>query len=83
MAVKMYSLATFGMPSPTINVHEQSTLILINCLFTVMVYYDIILTFGDEVERVWMKKFTWFTVLWFLVCGYLYRPHGLTSYKPY
>ncbi len=36
-----------------------------------MVYYDIILTFGDEVERVWKKKFTWFTVLWFLVCGYL------------
>ena len=48
-----------------------------------MVYYDIILTFDDEVERVWKKKFTWFTVLWFLVCGYLYRPHGLTSYKPY
>ncbi|KJA19154.1 hypothetical protein HYPSUDRAFT_204885 [Hypholoma sublateritium FD-334 SS-4] len=32
----------------------------------VMVYYDIIITFGDEVERIWKRKFTWFTLLWFL-----------------
>ena len=32
-------------------------------------YYDIVITFGDEVERVWKRKFTWFTMLWFLVCS--------------
>ena len=33
----------------------------------VMLFYDILLTFGEEVERIWMKKFSHFTVLWFLV----------------
>jgi len=32
----------------------------------VMLFYDIMLTFGEEVERVWLKKFSHFTVLWFL-----------------
>ncbi|TFK37171.1 hypothetical protein BDQ12DRAFT_608300, partial [Crucibulum laeve] len=32
----------------------------------VMLFYDIILTFGDEVERIWMRKYTPVTVLWFL-----------------
>ncbi|KAF8661197.1 hypothetical protein AX16_001477 [Volvariella volvacea WC 439] len=31
----------------------------------VMLFYDIVLTFGDEVELIWMKKFTPFTALWF------------------
>ncbi|KAF8157208.1 hypothetical protein B0H34DRAFT_490961 [Crassisporium funariophilum] len=32
----------------------------------VMLFYDIAITFGDEVERIWMRKFSWFTILWFL-----------------
>ena len=34
----------------------------------VMLFYDILITFGEEVEHIWRKKFTCFTVLWFLVC---------------
>ncbi|GLB38920.1 hypothetical protein LshimejAT787_0600820 [Lyophyllum shimeji] len=32
----------------------------------VMLFYDIALTLGDEVERVWLRKFTPITALWFL-----------------
>ncbi|KAF9481302.1 hypothetical protein BDN70DRAFT_855351 [Pholiota conissans] len=32
----------------------------------VMLFYDIAITFGDEVEYIWKKKFTKFTLLWFL-----------------
>ncbi|KAF8891486.1 hypothetical protein CPB84DRAFT_1683340, partial [Gymnopilus junonius] len=32
----------------------------------VMLFYDIMLTFGEEVERIWLKKFSFFTILWFL-----------------
>ncbi|KDQ22140.1 hypothetical protein PLEOSDRAFT_163045 [Pleurotus ostreatus PC15] len=32
----------------------------------VMLFYDIVLTFGDEVEKVWRKKFTPVTFLWFM-----------------
>lgn len=32
----------------------------------VMLFYDIALTMGDEVERVWLRKFTPMTGLWFL-----------------
>ncbi|KAF9558601.1 hypothetical protein CPC08DRAFT_555363 [Agrocybe pediades] len=30
----------------------------------VMLYYDIALTFGQEVERIWMRKLSFMTVLW-------------------
>ncbi|KAL0958504.1 hypothetical protein HGRIS_000646 [Hohenbuehelia grisea] len=32
----------------------------------VMLFYDIVLTFGDEVEYIWKKKFTPVTLLWFM-----------------
>ncbi|TBU55118.1 hypothetical protein BD310DRAFT_714735 [Dichomitus squalens] len=32
----------------------------------VMLFYDITITFGDEVERIWKQRFTGATVLWFL-----------------
>ncbi|OCH84035.1 hypothetical protein OBBRIDRAFT_840014 [Obba rivulosa] len=31
-----------------------------------MLWYDIILTFGDEVEKIWKQRFTGATVLWFI-----------------
>ncbi|KAI0685273.1 hypothetical protein C8T65DRAFT_701627 [Cerioporus squamosus] len=31
----------------------------------VMLFYDIAITFGDEVERIWKQRFTGATVLWF------------------
>ena len=34
---------------------------------TVMLFYDIAITFGDEVERIWKQRFTGATILWFLV----------------
>ncbi|EMD37587.1 hypothetical protein CERSUDRAFT_154305 [Gelatoporia subvermispora B] len=32
----------------------------------VMLFYDIALTFGDEVEKIWKQRFTGATVLWFM-----------------
>lgn len=32
-----------------------------------MLFYDIVITFGDEVEKIWKQRFTVATVLWFLV----------------
>ncbi|TCD68149.1 hypothetical protein EIP91_011427 [Steccherinum ochraceum] len=32
----------------------------------VMLFYDIVLTFGDEVEKIWKQRFTGATVLWCL-----------------
>ncbi|KAJ3552501.1 hypothetical protein NM688_g4120 [Phlebia brevispora] len=32
----------------------------------VMLFYDIALTFGDEVEKIWKRRFTGATVLWFM-----------------
>ncbi|KAF9456955.1 hypothetical protein BDZ94DRAFT_292653 [Collybia nuda] len=32
----------------------------------VMLFYDVFLTFGEEVERIWKRKFAPMTVLWFL-----------------
>ncbi|KAL5521018.1 hypothetical protein ACEPAG_8940 [Sanghuangporus baumii] len=32
----------------------------------VMLYFDILITFGDEVERIWKQRFTFATVLWFM-----------------
>lgn len=42
--------------------------LLIDRPFTVMIFYDIMITFGDEVERIWKRRFTGATALWFLVC---------------
>ena len=32
-----------------------------------MMFYDILLTLDREVEKIWKKKFSGLTVLWFLV----------------
>ena len=32
-----------------------------------MLFYDIIITFGEEVEKIWKQPFTGASVLWFLV----------------
>lgn len=32
-----------------------------------MLFYDMFLTFGDEVEKIWKQPFTGATILWFLV----------------
>ena len=32
-----------------------------------MLFYDIVITFPDEVEKIWKQRFTGATVLWFLV----------------
>ncbi|KAF9041560.1 hypothetical protein BJ165DRAFT_1350015 [Panaeolus papilionaceus] len=32
----------------------------------VMIFYDMAITFGEEVEQIWMRKFSLLTVLWFL-----------------
>ena len=32
-----------------------------------MLIYDIVITFGDEVEKIWKQPFTGATVLWFIV----------------
>ncbi|KLO06239.1 hypothetical protein SCHPADRAFT_946246 [Schizopora paradoxa] len=32
----------------------------------VMLFYDIFITFGDEVEKIWKQRFTVATVLWFM-----------------
>ena len=39
-----------------------------------MLFYDIVITFGDEVERIWKQRFTGATVLWFLVSANLPLP---------
>ncbi|KJA19153.1 hypothetical protein HYPSUDRAFT_907934 [Hypholoma sublateritium FD-334 SS-4] len=46
--------------------HDLMALKMYSLATFVMFYYDTLITFGDEVERVWKRKFTWFTVLWFL-----------------
>jgi len=32
-----------------------------------MLFYDIAITFGEEVEVIWARKFTMVSLLWFLV----------------
>lgn len=34
---------------------------------TVMLFYDIMLTFADEVELIWSQRFSLVTVLWHIV----------------
>lgn len=38
----------------------------------VMIFYDIAITLGDEIERIWLRQFTPMTVLWVMVCRFLY-----------
>ena len=40
-----------------------------------MLFYDITLTFGQEVERIWKKRFTGATILWFIVRPLLTPTH--------
>ena len=35
----------------------------------VMLFYDMLITFGDEVEKVWKQRFSGATVLFLLVCA--------------
>ena len=44
-----------------------------------MLFYDIAITFGDEVERIWKQRFTGATVLWFMVSIYLRSAYRLLS----
>ncbi|KJA19156.1 hypothetical protein HYPSUDRAFT_204886 [Hypholoma sublateritium FD-334 SS-4] len=55
-----------GVPPLADVAHDLMAVKMYSLATFVMVYYDIIITFGDEVERVWRRKFTWFSVLWFL-----------------
>ncbi|EJD07873.1 uncharacterized protein FOMMEDRAFT_138010 [Fomitiporia mediterranea MF3/22] len=32
----------------------------------VMLFYDILITFGDEVEKIWKQRFSFATILWFM-----------------
>ena len=42
----------------------------------VMLFYDIVITFGDEVEKIWKKRFSGATVLWVVVrLAVLYAQH--------
>ena len=34
---------------------------------SVMLFYDIMLTFADEVEFIWSRRFSFVSVLWYLV----------------
>jgi len=62
MAVKMFSLGSAGQVfSRLYSVWKALT------SQEVMIYYDIMITFGEEVERIWMRKFSLVTVLFFLV----------------
>lgn len=63
-AAKMYSLAACGECSPYNAVQTETE---IYTVFPVMLFYDICLTFGDEVEKIWKRPFRGPTILWFAV----------------
>lgn len=44
-----------------------------------MIFYDIAITFGDEVEKIWKRRFTGATLLWLVVS---FRPmwRGIGTY---
>ncbi|KAI9067813.1 hypothetical protein FKP32DRAFT_226061 [Trametes sanguinea] len=58
-----------GQPTPaqlaTIGEHLMAAKIY-SLAACVMLFYDMALTFGDEVEKIWKQRFTGATVLWFL-----------------
>ena len=46
-----------------------------------MLFYDMVITFGDEVEKIWKQRLTGATVLWFLVSSTLTAPKAnITDY---
>lgn len=48
----------------------------------VMIFYDIVITFGDEVERIWKRRFTGATFLWLVVSsGPMWR--GIGAYTSF
>ena len=47
-----------------------------------MLFYDILITFGDEVEKIWKQRFTGATVLWFLVSHALFSSVDLSLSFP-
>ena len=61
MAAKMFSLASCGAllylsgPYPKL------------MCFIVMLFYDMTITFSDEVEKIWKRRFTGATFLWLVV----------------
>ncbi len=62
----MFSLASCGTSPPAFIAGAPGTRTNAPCV-SVMLFYDIAITFGDEVERIWKQRFTGATVLWFLV----------------
>ncbi|KAI0702336.1 hypothetical protein BC835DRAFT_1411160 [Cytidiella melzeri] len=60
MVAKMYSLASCGLyKSPLCKLYDLWA-------YTVMLFYDMFITFGEEVEKIWMQPFTSATLLWFV-----------------
>ncbi|KJA19145.1 hypothetical protein HYPSUDRAFT_907589 [Hypholoma sublateritium FD-334 SS-4] len=47
--------------------HDLMVLKLYSLATFALLSYDIIITFGDEVEHIWKRKLTPFTLLWFLI----------------
>ncbi len=62
MAAKMYNLASCGKPP-----HVFPRIYANSVIFHSHAIYDMFITFGDEVEKIWKQKFTVATVLWFMV----------------
>ena len=62
MAAKMFSLASCGRSFSILCVYEKMP-----TSQEVMLFYDIVITFGQEVEHIWMRKFSLITILWALV----------------
>jgi len=63
MAAKMFSLASCGEAHQQIEVLSSSS----RLPRKVMLFYDIAITFGEEVEVIWARKFSIVSWLWFLV----------------
>ena len=73
MAAKMFSLASCGKSVNCNFIHLIDQNVWVSSL-SVMLFYDIVLTFGDEVEKIWKQRFTGATVLWCLVSQRLNLP---------
>ena len=65
MAAKMFSLASCG---EGLDMSKTASALCLKVYrIAVMLFYDIAITFGDEVEKIWKQRFTGATVLWFMV----------------
>lgn len=60
-AAKYYAIAAYG------TVLDIISNVLLSAAVSAMFVYDIVLTFPMEVKKIWARKFTGLTVLWFLV----------------